>query len=60
MYAKYEASIPCSYRETGLSDLSAENEHFDHVHVCALAFVEVAKQIIFSSPKPKALVQLIV
>ena len=34
MYAKYEAPIPYSYRGT---DLSAETEHFDHMHVHAHA-----------------------
>ena len=28
MYAKYEASIPCSYLET---ELSPKAEHFDHM-----------------------------
>ena len=43
MYAKYDASIPCSYLET---DLSAETEHFDH----AQAHADVHRGYRISSP----------
>ena len=40
VYAKYKASIPCSYWET---DLSAGTEHFDHVHEHTQAHVDADK-----------------